>query len=83
MTARMEASGPRCARAVFGRDGPEEAQLARFLIASLPVAAVRPHLVRGEPPPPYVDRLISVTYAAVVDDYQARRGPPEPTEGAV
>jgi AcrR family transcriptional regulator len=83
MTARMEAGASRAARVVFGRDGPEEAQLARFLIASLPVAAVRQYLVRRETPPPYVDRLISVTYAAVVDDYQARHGTPGTTEGAV
>jgi AcrR family transcriptional regulator len=74
MTARMEAGASRAARVIFGRDGPEEAQLARFLIAALPVAAVRQYLVRREPPPPYVDRLISVTYAAVVGDYQARHG---------
>ena len=73
MTNRMEASASRRARVVFGRDGPEEAQLSRFLIASLPVAAVREYLIRREPPPALVDRLIGVTYAAVVSDYQARR----------
>ena len=73
MTNRMEASASRRARVVFGRDGPEEAQLSQFLIASLPVAAVRQYLIRREPPPALVDRLIGVTYAAVVSDYQARR----------
>jgi len=82
MTARMEAGASRRARVVFGHDGPEEAQLAQFLIASLPVAAVRQYLVRREAPPPYVDRLVGVTYAAVVSDYRGRHGLPGPTEGA-
>jgi AcrR family transcriptional regulator len=83
MTTRMEAGASRRARVVFGRDGPEEAQLAQFLIASLPVAAVRQYLVRREPPPPHVDRLIRVTYAAVIGDYQARRGLSGPTDCVV
>jgi AcrR family transcriptional regulator len=82
MTTRMEAGASRRARVVFGRDGPEEAQLAQFLIASLPIAAVRQYLSRREAPPPYVDRLIEVTYAAVVSDYRSRQGVPGPTEGA-
>jgi AcrR family transcriptional regulator len=72
MTKRMDAGAARRARVIFGHDGPEEIQLAQFLVASLPVAAVRQYLVRREPPPPVVDRLIRVTYAAIVADYQAR-----------
>jgi AcrR family transcriptional regulator len=71
MTKRMEAGAARRARVIFGHDGPEERQLAQFLVASLPVAAVRPYLVRREPPPAIVDRLISVTYRAVVADQVA------------
>jgi hypothetical protein len=39
----------------------------------MPVAAVRQHLVRDEPPPPLVDRLIRITYRAVVADYRAQK----------
>lgn len=74
MTQRMEAASLRNARVIFGHDGPEEVRLAQFLIAEVPVAAVRQHLVRREPPPALVDRLISITYGAVVADYQARGG---------
>src|SRR6185312_9944645 len=68
MSQRMQAGSARCARVIFGHDGPEEVRLAQFLIAEVPVAAVRQHLVRREPPPPLVDRLISATYRAVVAD---------------
>jgi AcrR family transcriptional regulator len=72
MTQRMEAGSLRRARVIFGKDGPEEVRLAQFLISEVPVAAVRQHLVRGEPPPPIVDRLIRTTYRAVLADYRAR-----------
>jgi AcrR family transcriptional regulator len=72
MTQRMEAGSLRRARVIFGRDGREEVRLAQFLISEMPVAAVRQHLVRGEPPPPLVDRLIRITYRAVVADYRSR-----------
>jgi AcrR family transcriptional regulator len=77
MTARMEAGAARRAQVIFGHEGPEEMQLAQFLIASLPVAVVRPYLVRREPPPPIADRLISVTYHAVVADYLANGSKPD------
>ena len=73
MTQRMEAGSLRAARVVFGHDGSEERRIAKFLIAEVPVAAVRQHLVRREPPPMLVDRLISITYRAVVADYRARK----------
>lgn len=72
MTERMQTGAKRYARLVFGRDGAEEVRLGQFLLAEVPVAAVRRHLERNEPPPPLVDRLIRVTYRAVVADY--RRG---------
>jgi AcrR family transcriptional regulator len=76
MTRRMEAGSRQRARVIFGRDGREEVRLAQFLISEVPVAAVRQHLVRGEPPPPHVDRLIRITYRAVVADYRARKRKP-------
>jgi AcrR family transcriptional regulator len=82
MTRRMKNAAPRRARAVFGRDGAEERRLAQFLISNVPVAAVREHLKRGEPPPPIVDRMVSVTYSAIVADYRDRHGMAGVTKGA-
>ena len=73
-TERMETGFARFARLVFGRAGPDEVRRAQFLLAELPVGAVRQHLHRREPPPPIVDDLIRITYRAVVEDYHGRRG---------
>jgi len=73
MTQQMEDGSRRRARVIFGRDGPEEIRLAQFLISELPVSVVRQHLLRGEEPPPLVERLIRTTYRAVVADYRSRK----------
>ena len=70
MTEGMRSGAERFARLVFGHDGEEEIHIGLFLLAEVPVAAVRAHLLRREPPPPLVDRLIRVTYRAVVADYR-------------
>ena len=72
-TARMESGFARFARLVFGRAGHDEVRRAQFLLAEMPVGAVRQHLQRREPPPPIVDELIGITYRAVIADYRARR----------
>ena len=72
-TERMETGFARFARLVFRRTGPNELRRAQFLMAEMPVGAVRQHLLRREPPPPIVDELIRITYRAVVDDYHASR----------
>src|SRR3984893_2652509 len=72
-TARMESGFTRFSRLVFGRAGDDEVRLAQFLLAEMPVGAVRQHLQRREPPPPIVDELIGITYHAVIADYHARR----------
>jgi AcrR family transcriptional regulator len=72
-TEQMEARSDRFARLVFGHAGPDEMRRAQFLLAEMPVGAVRQHLHRREPPPPIVDDLIRLTYRAVVADYHARR----------
>jgi AcrR family transcriptional regulator len=54
------------ARQAFGRAGPAELRRATFVLAEVPLAAVRQHLERREPPPPLVDTLIAETYRAVV-----------------
>jgi AcrR family transcriptional regulator len=69
-TQGMASGTGRFARLVFGEDGPEEVRRAQFLLAEVPVAAVRQHLLRREPPPPIVDRLLRTTYRAVVADYR-------------
>jgi hypothetical protein len=75
---RMAGGFARAARLIFGTAGPEELRRAQFLLAEVPVAAVRRHLERREPPPPLVDELIRLTYRAVVDDYHARAGKSDP-----
>jgi AcrR family transcriptional regulator len=72
-TARMESGFACFARLVFGRAGHDEVRRAQFLLAEMPVGAVRQHLQRREPPPPIVDELIGITYRAVITDYHARR----------
>jgi AcrR family transcriptional regulator len=54
------------ARDNFGRAGPNEIRRAQFVLAEVPVAAVRQHLIRREPPPKLVDELIRTTYRALV-----------------
>ena len=72
-TQEMRTGSERFARQVFGCAGVEEYRLAQYLLAEVPVAAVRQHLLRREPPPALVDRLIRVTYRAVIADYRARK----------
>jgi AcrR family transcriptional regulator len=55
------------ARSAFGRAGRAAMRRATFVLAEVPVAAVKPHLQRRERPPPLVDELISKTYRAVVE----------------
>jgi hypothetical protein len=73
MTQSMETGSRRWARVIFGKEGGEEIRLAQFLISELPVATVRQHLLRGQPPPQLVDHIIRATYRAVLADYRARK----------
>jgi AcrR family transcriptional regulator len=73
MTQRIEAASRRWARVIFGKEGREEMRLAQFLISELPVATVRQHLLRGEPPPQLIDQIIGATYRAVLADYRKRK----------
>jgi AcrR family transcriptional regulator len=54
------------ARQAFGGTGPGPLRRAFFVLADVPMAAVRGHLERREPPPPLVDDLIATTYHAVI-----------------
>jgi AcrR family transcriptional regulator len=83
MELSMEGGANRRARVIFGHDGPEEARLAQFLISEVPVAAVRQHLLRNEPPPLLVDRLIRTTYRAIVADFRRHKRRSENSEDAI
>lgn len=63
---RFEACLARFARHAFGRAGPAQLRRATFVLAEVPIAGVRPHLERREPPPALVDDLITKTYRAIV-----------------
>jgi AcrR family transcriptional regulator len=73
MTERIEGGSRRWARVIFGKDGREEIRLAQFLISELPLATVRQHLLRGEPPPPLIDHIIQATYHGVLANYRMRK----------
>ncbi len=63
---RFEACLESFARRAFGRAGPAQLRRATFVLAEVPIAAVKTHLERREPPPPLVDELITKTYHAIV-----------------
>jgi len=54
------------ARGAFGRAGADELRRAAFVLVEVPIAVVKPHLERREPPPRLVDELIAKTYRAIV-----------------
>ena len=70
-TRRSRAALEKFARDTFGSDGADEVRRAGFILGSVPVAAVRDYLRRGEPPPPIVDELIRTTYYAIINGYHA------------
>jgi AcrR family transcriptional regulator len=55
------------ARGAFVGVGPAQLQRAVFVLAEVPIASVKGHLERREPPPALVDELITRTYYAIVD----------------
>jgi len=63
---RFEACLKSFARHAFGRVGPKQIRYATFVLAEVPIAAVKTHLQHREPPPPLVDELITKTYDAIV-----------------
>jgi AcrR family transcriptional regulator len=73
MAEGNKAGTARFARLVFGEDGPEALRRAQFLLAEVPVGAVRQHVMRREPPPPIVDALIRTTFHAVAADHRGAR----------
>jgi AcrR family transcriptional regulator len=69
---RFEECLKRFARLAFGRVGPAQLRRATFVLADVPLAAVKQHLERREPPPPLVDELITTTFRAIVAGEGAR-----------
>jgi AcrR family transcriptional regulator len=64
--ARFEACLARFARDAFGRAGAAQLKRATFVLAEVPIAAVKGYLERREAPPALVDELIAKTYRAIV-----------------
>ena len=52
--------------AAFGRAGPAQVRRAPFVLAEVPIAAIKSYLQKGEPPAPLADELIATTYRAIV-----------------
>jgi AcrR family transcriptional regulator len=75
---RFEACLASFARRAFGREGPVQLQRAVFVLAGVPLAAIRPYLEQREPPPAQVDELITTTYRAIV---QSNAGDSASTRG--
>jgi AcrR family transcriptional regulator len=73
----IDACFARFARDHLGGGDAERLEIARFLLADLPIAALRPHLRRREPPPPLVDELVRAAYEAVVARWGSGK-PPRP-----
>ena len=65
---RLEACLQSFARQAFGQVGPTQIRYATFVLAEVPLAAVKAHLQQREPPPPLVDELIIKTYRAIVGE---------------
>jgi AcrR family transcriptional regulator len=63
---RFEACVASFAWRAFGRAGPAQLQRAVFVLAGVPLAAIKPYLEQREPPPAQVDELITATYHAIV-----------------
>jgi AcrR family transcriptional regulator len=66
---RVDAAYKRFARDTFGGVGANELQLARFLVAEVPKAAVGPYLRQGVAPPTIVDEIIATTYHAIIGKF--------------
>ena len=69
---RIDACYSRFARSALGGSDADRIRVARFVLADVPKAAVRSHLRRREPPPVIVDRMITVTYRAILREYGGR-----------
>lgn len=71
-----EARQDKFARLIFNSSSAEARRRMQFVLAEVPIAAVRQYLLRREPPPPIVDELIRTTYRAVVAGYRRKAAAP-------
>jgi AcrR family transcriptional regulator len=79
---RVDAAYKRFARDTLGGVGANELQLARFVLADVPKAAVGPYLRRGVTPPAMVDEMIGTTYHAIVGKLGADGKRPSPSSNS-
>jgi AcrR family transcriptional regulator len=63
---QFEACIAKFARDAFGGRRADNLRRAQFVLADVPLAAVRSHLQKREAPPSLVDELIRTTYRAIV-----------------
>jgi hypothetical protein len=54
----------------WGRVDAASLRLSQFVLADAPLAAVRPHLQRREPPPPLVDEIVCLTYRSLTEGFE-------------
>lgn len=54
------------AKKQLGGAGRENIRRAVFALIDVPLAAVKRHLQKGEPPPEFLDDLVRVNYAAII-----------------
>ena len=76
---RIEACLDEFARTTWGVNDAAAQRRSQFVLLDVPLAAVRPHLQRREPPPPLVDELIADTFHCLTRSGEIRpnsaRGP--------
>ena len=66
---RFEGCLERFAALAWRRVDATSLRLSQFVLADAPLAAVRPHLQRREPPPPLVDEIIRLTYRSLTGSH--------------
>jgi AcrR family transcriptional regulator len=68
---RLKAAFKRFAQEKFGCDDRIHIRKTVFVLADVPIAAVKEHIRRRENPPPVIDELIRMTYAAILHEHAA------------
>lgn len=63
---RLRSSMAKFARRSFEAADLDQLRRTWFALVEVPIAALKPHLERREPPPPLVDELITKTYQAIL-----------------
>lgn len=66
---RFESCLEKFAELTWGKVNATTLRLSQFVLADVPLAAVRPHLQRRELPPPLIDEIIRITYRSVTSSH--------------